>query len=344
MGNDSDTETKIDENDKNKYITFETLQESLNLTNPKIFKKYLHEVFLDLSNLPDSKKIKYISRLSFYDYIKLPIFISDKLFKSFKNQNKEGLLEKEFVNGFYQLYMGSFEETTTIIFNLLDFDKDSFIQKEDIKLILIYLILNNFNNNCLNENNDIIYKKQMKKMNEINDLVNKTFKKNNININDFIECLKKNKSDIYLDILCFLYNKKPFSVRSLECLKSKYMNDEEYHQTSQKYISLRRSFRNLIKTPTKDNNEIVNKMINKKFYLSPKYSGKMLKGMEFDDSFHKNESTPVKSHHHRCGSCGEFNEEIIINKIKDKNEKLINCPLLNNISSENNIYSDNINY
>ena len=303
MGNDSDTETKNNEKEKNNYIIFETLQESLNLSNPKLFKKYLHEVFLDLSSLPDSKNIKYISRLSFYDYMKLPIFISDKLFKSFKNHNKDGLLEKEFVNGFYHLYMGSFEETTTIIFSLLDFDKDSFIQKEDIKLILTYLILNNFNNNCLNEKNDIIYNKQMKKMNEINDLVNKTFKKNNINMNEFIDCLKKIKSDIYLEILCFLYNKKPFSIKSLECLKLKYMNDEEFQETSKKYISLRRTYRNLIKTPTKENNEIINKMINKKHNLSPKSSNNnLLKDIENDDSFHKYESTPGKIHHHRYGS------------------------------------------
>ena len=41
MGNDSDTETKkkINQKEKNKYITFETVQESLNLSNPKLFKK-----------------------------------------------------------------------------------------------------------------------------------------------------------------------------------------------------------------------------------------------------------------------------------------------------------------
>ena len=101
-----------------------------------------------------------MSKISFYDFLKLPIFISDKLFKSFKNHNKGGLLESEFVNGFYKLYMGSFEETTKIIFNLLDFDKDSEIQKEDIKFILTYLFLNSFNNNNYSdENNEIIYKK-----------------------------------------------------------------------------------------------------------------------------------------------------------------------------------------
>ena len=77
----------------------------------------------------------------------MPIFISDKLFNSFKNHCKGGLLEKEFVNGFYYLYMGTFEETTKIIFNLLDFDKDSYVKKEDVKLFLAHLLLDDFNNN-----------------------------------------------------------------------------------------------------------------------------------------------------------------------------------------------------
>ena len=157
MGNESDSETQNDEKEAKDYITFERVQESLNLSNPKLFKKYLHEVFLDLSSSPDSKNNKYISNLTFYDYLRLPIFISDKLFKSFKKHIKAGLIESEFVNGFYQLYMGTFEETTKRIFNLLDFDKDSAIQKEDVRLILIYLLLDDFNSNnnsAIDDEND----------------------------------------------------------------------------------------------------------------------------------------------------------------------------------------------
>ena len=186
MGNESDSEAQNDEKEARDYITFERVQETLNLSNPKLFKKYLHEVFLDLSSLPDSKNNKYISKLTFYDYLQLPIFISDKLFNSFKNHCKGGLLESEFVNGFYQLYMGTFEETTKRIFNLLDFDKDAAIQKEDVKLILIYLLLDDFNNNSNssfdNKNDEEIYQKQMKKMKEIDELINKSFKKDNMNI------------------------------------------------------------------------------------------------------------------------------------------------------------------
>ena len=197
MGNESDSEAQNNEKETRDYITFERVQETLNLSNPKLFKKYLHEVFLDLSSLPDSKNNKYISNLTFYDYLRLPIFISEKLFNSFKRHCKGGLLESEFVNGFYQLYMGTFEETTKRIFNLLDFDKDEAIQKEDVKLILIYLLLDDFNNNSNssfdNKNDEEIYQKQMKKMKEIDELINKSFKKDNMNINEFISCLKKIK-------------------------------------------------------------------------------------------------------------------------------------------------------
>ena len=354
MGNDSDTEKKVKENEKgnNKnYITFETIQETLNLSNPKLFKKYLHEVFLDLSSPPDSKNIKYISRLSFYDYIKLPIFISDKLYKSFKNHRKHGLLETEFVNGFYQLYMGSFEETTKIIFNLLDFDKDSTIQKEDVKLILTYLFLDDFNNiNSLDENemDNQIYDKQMKKMKEINDLIDKTFKKkDDMNLDEFISCLKKNKSDIYLQILCFLYSKKPFSQKNIICLRSKYMNDEEYQTMSKKYISLKKSSKNLIATPTKKNDEIINKVINIKVNFSPKTTGKNLK--EINIPFKKIESKAIKGHHRNI-SCGEINtvSNNLMNKFnntkKEKTENLISTPSITSFSYKQTINKENINY
>jgi Ca2+-binding EF-hand superfamily protein len=38
--------------------------------------------------------------------------------------------------------MGTFKETAKTIFDLLDFDKDDIIKKEDVKIILSYLPLN----------------------------------------------------------------------------------------------------------------------------------------------------------------------------------------------------------
>ena len=355
MGNDNDSEIVKKETESNNYISYEAVQESLNLSNPKLFQKYLHEVFMDLSDPPDEKNKKYISRISLYDYVKLPIFISDKLFNSFKNHRKGGLLETEFVNGFYQLYMGSFEESAKVIFNLLDFDKDSKIQKEDVKLILTYLLLNDFNTqeSLFEENNEIIYEKQIKKMKEINDLVNKTFKNDNMNFNEFINCLKINKSDVYLLILCFLYSKRPFNEKSIKCLKSKYMNEEEYQEISKNYISFRKSSKNLIISPTKKNDEIISKVINQKYKFSPKANNQ--KAKEFESlPFKKFESAPTKGHH-RYNSCGEISTDILNKydkKVKlkknenEKNENLNNASnkaLIDQLITKRNIIED-INY
>ena len=318
MGIDNDPEIEIVK-DTNNYISFEKVQEFLNLSNPKLFKKYLHEVFQDISTNSEHKKIKYISRLIFHDYIKLPLFISDKLFDSFKNHIKEGLVETEFVSGFYQLYMGNFEETTKIIYNLLDFDKDSCVKKEDVKLFLEHLLLDDFNNNYKEKISDenIIEKRnqnQLKKLKDIDNLINKTFKNDNIKLNDFILILKKNKSDVFLQILCFFYSKKPFSEKSIEFLKSKYMNDDEYLESSKKYISSKKSTKNLIISPTKENdNSYINKIINEEFNIS--HSPKNSKENQL---IKKYDSTPIrpKKGHHRYGSCGEF----VLNKNNNKYE------------------------
>ena len=175
MGND--TNKKEDKN-SNDYITFESVQETLGLKNHSLFKKYLQEVFIDLATLKNEKSKsndKHLSLLTFHDYIKLPIFISEKLFNSFAtSKDQEGLTEDEFVNGFFKLYMGTFQETTRVIFNLLDFDKDGIIKKDDVKLTLSYLPLND-----VNEENDknIEYTNQvlgfqMKRLEEIEDIVN----------------------------------------------------------------------------------------------------------------------------------------------------------------------------
>ena len=343
MGIDNDTEIKMVKDTTN-YITFEKVQEFLNLSNPKLFKKYLHEVFQDISTISEQKNIKYISRFIFHDYIKLSIFISDKLFDSFKNHFKEGLIETEFVSGFYQLYMGNFEETTKIIFNLLDFDKDSFVKKEDVKLFLAHLLLDDFNNNDkeIIPDDDVIEKrnqKQIKKLKDIDNLINKTFKCDNIKLNDFILILKKNKSDVFLQILCFFYSKKPFSEKSIEYLKSKYMNDNEYLESSNNYIILRKSTKNLIISPTKENdNSYINKIINEELNLShsPKNSKDSLLIKKFD-------ATPIetKKGHHRYGSCGE----LVLNKNNNKYEiKTNNTPLMKDIKCGQNIKNDDIIY
>ena len=240
MGNESEKKAKLNK----EYITFESIQESLGITDPNLFKKYLQEIFVDLSLKVNNSKIKYLSRLTFYDYINLPILISEKLFNSFSlSGSKEGLTEDEFVNAFFKLYLGSFQDTSKIIFNLLDFDKDGLIKKTDVKLILSYLPLNDVSKSM--EKNFKFSKEildfQMKSLIEIEDIVKKTFQKygNKMNFEQFKDTVQNQKSDVYLQLILYFYQNKPFTSKNIESLKLKYSekDDEEYKKKMKLYNS-----------------------------------------------------------------------------------------------------------
>ena len=228
--------------EKQQFITFELMQNSLGFDNPFLFKKYLIEVFNDLISSENKENKKFMTKIDFYDYIKLPIFISEKLFISFTKSSNQELYEEEFVDQFYKLYMGSFEETINIIFNLLDFDKDGKIKKEDVKIILNYLPLNEENEEKGEKYNlDIIYEIQMKRLEEIDTIVNEVFIKNcgEMNLEKFIEIVTKKNSSIFLQILCFLYEQIPFSKNNIEAFKIKYnneMKEDDFGQISQSFI------------------------------------------------------------------------------------------------------------
>ena len=61
------------------FVTFKSLHDCFRLNEPFIFRKYLLEIFQDLANYIDKNNRKYIGKMSFYDYINLPIFIAGKL-------------------------------------------------------------------------------------------------------------------------------------------------------------------------------------------------------------------------------------------------------------------------
>ena len=125
----------------NTYVDFESLQKILGLNDMTLFVSYLKEVYKDLAERSEVDKKKGINKITFYDYIKLPIFIGEKLFQALDKNQDNFLNSSEFIEGLQNLYMGDFDSTLEIIFIMLDFDKDGLINKEDIKVILSYLPL-----------------------------------------------------------------------------------------------------------------------------------------------------------------------------------------------------------
>ena len=264
-----------EEEKKEDYVTFQVIQESLNIQDAILFKKYLQEIFNDLSSKGASKNIKYMTRTTFYDYIKLPIFISEKLYSSFSYRNKEGLMMEEFVDGFFNLYTGSFEDTAKVIFNLLDFNKDGLINNDDVKLILSYLPLNNDETSNENKKEELVSKlfgEQMKSLEEIDEIVKETFNRyeGEINLEQFIETIKNNNSEVYLQILCFLYEQIPFTSKNIDCIRKKYysFDENEYEGISKSYQKYKKKDSIKIKTPRKSSLlSPANSFLNKTFRI-----------------------------------------------------------------------------
>ena len=335
MGNE---QAKKDKN--NEYITFENVQQSLGLKNHSLFKKYLQEIFVDLSvskNGKSKSSEKYLSRSTFHDYVKLPIFISEKLFNSFLISNEEeGLSEDEFVNGFYKLYMGTFEETTKIIFNLFDFDKDGIIKKEDVKLILSYLPLTNINEENAQkiENTVQIFGFQMKRLEEIDDIVNNTFKKygDKMKFVQFKETVQNRKSDALLQIIFFLYQKKPFCEKSIESLKIKYeIDDKEYEKIEKEYIRKSKISSSVkIKVPNQ-----VSTLSPAQVFLKKKYNIKPLQmstEAHTESSKFKNKSQNLMNQTDSFGSTPSLTQSDII--IYEENDNNCNDNEKNNIKEQ----------
>ena len=259
MGNEANSKSK-DFNFLPDYITFETLHEYVGIEDSNLFKNYLHNIFMDISIYDEKHNKKLINKISFYDYMKLPIFIAEKLFNSFDRDNDNNLEEKDFINNLIKLYCGTFYQTTEIIFNLLDYDKDGKIQKDDVTIMLSFLPLSN------NEydNNEIYEEKQRNSRKEINEIINKTFSKYNgiLKFNQFVDVVKNKKSDVYLELICYFYQMKPFTKENINLVKDN-NNEDEYKNL--KY----NNNNNFDNENYKEENQIKIKLSKKKSGLSP---------------------------------------------------------------------------
>ena len=149
---------------ESEFINFENLRKFVIIEDISLLTTYLKEVFKDLSDRADSNKKKGISKVTFLEYMKLPILIAEKLFSSFDTDNDGFLNVNEFVENLTNLYTGDYNTTIRAVFALLDFDKDGLITKGDVKVLLSYLPLKV-------EKKLIEYKYQMDSFDEIDEII-----------------------------------------------------------------------------------------------------------------------------------------------------------------------------
>ena len=210
-------------------INFNDITCEYEVKNKEAFAQYLKQVWKDLIGRSGdtNEASKGIDKVTFQKYYELPGLISERLFSVFDNDNKGYLALNDFTSTMLTLFSSDFNDLLELIFKFYDFDRDDKITKEDIRMVLSYVPTykknkkNNENSGLKFDTED--FQDRLKSQKELHDKLNIIFgQKENINLEEFTEITKNKNSDIFLFILVFLYEHRPFSsetVKNLENIK-----------------------------------------------------------------------------------------------------------------------------
>ena len=198
------------------------IRKGLQIQDEELLHKYLKEIWSDLSKR-SKDTTKGITRVIFNKYYDLPGIISERIFSCF-DADKDGILSlNEFVNGMQSLFSQaeSFDSLAKFIFNLYDFNSTGIIKKDDVRVVLSYVPLQRRESSTIIKDNiEIVedkFEDRVESQEQLFHLLNIAFKdKEEMNFEEYIKVVKNVNSDIFILILMFLLEKKPFSSYSIQ--------------------------------------------------------------------------------------------------------------------------------
>ena len=202
--------------ERNKPINFSILFSKyfIKEENKINLKKYLVELYHDLSHFSPNEE-KGISYDTFIYYLNMPIPVAANIFKLLDKDKNNYLNIEEFCFGLFDIYgTNDFYQLSNFVFNLIDTDKNGLITKEDIQLLLSYLPLErNLRNKLMqrdyyNINFDDIVKNQKLIESTLHNVYNT---KNFLTQETFNYSIQKINSDIFVAILIYLFEARPFN-------------------------------------------------------------------------------------------------------------------------------------
>ena len=198
------------------------IRKGLQIQDEELLHKYLKEIWADLSRRT-AENTKGLTKVTFNKYYDLPGIISERLFAYF-DKDKDGILSlPEFVNGMQSLFSQaeSFESLAKFIFNLYDFNSTGVIKKDDVRVVLSYVPLNRSDTSTvIKDNIEIVednFEERVESQEQLFNILNIAFKnKEEMNFEEYTNVIKNVNSDIFILLLMFLLEKKPFSSYSIQ--------------------------------------------------------------------------------------------------------------------------------
>ena len=263
--------------------------------NTSAFRSYLKQLWNDLSKR--EKNIKDgIDRISFGKYYDLPGLISERLFSVFDFKNKGYLTINDFTNSMIKLFSGNYEQLLHFIFDFYDFDKDNKITKEDIRIVLSYVPLykkiKHYQGLKFEKDN---FEDRLASQKELHEKLDNLFKlKQIINFEEFKFIVQNINSDIFLYILVFLMERRPFSNETIKNLDNIKKNPDGNNKNinknknifSKKQI-MSKNFDNFIVLPNVNSKLIVSRTITSK---SPSIKKRYIEKISSNNNYNKSKN------------------------------------------------------
>jgi len=172
------------------------------------------------------KKEKGINKITFIQYYVLPGIISDRMFTVF-DADKDGFLSlQDFYDGMMTLFTKPFDELSMFIFQMYDADSDGKISRDDIKSLMQYIHIDKEmmqNVNTISSN--LKFSDRVESQKEIFEKLEDVYgKEKYLDYKKFKTCIEEKNSDIYIFLLVFVLENRPFKKQTIEyylgCLKT----------------------------------------------------------------------------------------------------------------------------
>ena len=203
------------------------IRKGLQIEDEELLNKYLREIWSDISKRSIEETAKGINKITFNKYYDLPGIISERLFTVF-DKDKDGVLSlSEFVNGMKMLFSQceTFDSLAKFIFKFYDFRNCEKIKKEDVRIVLSYVPLQKTDLESIKEGNiEIVeenFQDRVESQEQLFNILNIAFKnKEEMNYEEYTNVVKNVNSDIFILILMFLLEKKPFSSATMKIYSS----------------------------------------------------------------------------------------------------------------------------
>ena len=246
-----------EETEEVEKINLNDITEEYEVKNVDAFKQYLKQVWKDLNSRSGDDNEKGIDKVTFQRYYELPGLISERLFSVFDTNNTGYLTLQEFTENMITLFSSDLEQLLQFILKFYDFDRDQKITKEDVRVVLSYIPIYKKRKNKQNKGlkfDTEDYNDRLKSQKELHEKLDIIFgDKESLDFNEFSDIIKNKNSDIFLFILVFLYEHRPFSPETVKNLE----NIKKSSRFSQKKKD------NLIASPNLDSNFIVTQTLQK---------------------------------------------------------------------------------